>query len=844
MNLLKSVRNFAMANVLAVFPLLWAVLGWMPDQVKVRMRGWEEAPGSIMAKGVALAGEEYGEWSGGRVFRFYLRAGMEWKDLVFRFPGASGIDAVERVELQKWKLLSLGKRGNGLTERGPGTTEYVFPNPRFDLVGVAGGKVAWALAALELLLAVLSWWCARRHQEESWKKLLPPAIAVVLALTLLTQVALPIQSYWANRASYPFSFGALAVAVSGRFAWMSALGIVAVTLLSRCFGRWVFGMVFALAVCIYLESGILSNGLANLNGDVFLLQDRTRAMWDAAVWTTVFAGVLAVHPFLRKRYVLASLCLMLMVGASMFDTKHENLADKSKLIVHDFVPIDTVIRNVTYSTNRNVMVFILDSLEREQAHAIMEDPEAGPKLREQFRGFTEYTNNVGALPQTLIAVPNLLTGRYPDGTESIADYAWSCYGQESALRDFLEIGYDVFVTTPGLGCGFATRTSGATARTEMGCSVLGRSGNGGDVWSVRNFTRWRYMPFAAKASVSSLTVLANGFEEPREWGLYPELDQATTSPDCRGTFLLVHTEGVHVPIRWNRFGEMLSQLDDSEEACLEMGVFIMGKLGDLMDSFRDKGVYDNSLIVVLGDHGEHKNRKFLQDKMNGCLPRNARPCLWVKPVGSTHGFISCEVPSGHAQMADLLKVAARKELSEENIKDILQADQRIYRRMALPGNRWTQWTVNRDGSFIVAEGQKSFSTGDTANPLQCGYKYPLLVRRMEKLHVDFAFQNMDNDGYPCLLRDTHAASIELRVPDISRQYVLRMELYDTEGGSLRFRSDTPGAEWEEFPVRPHGEIVVHNVAADASGIARVLFERAAGPDIDVAFTSLMLEAEK
>lgn len=115
MKMTKSLlRNFVIASMFAVLPLCWAVFGWMPDQVKVRMRGWEEAPGSIMTNGAALAGEEYGEWSGGRVFRFYLRSGMVWKDLVFRFPGATGPEAVERVELQKWKLLSLCKRVNPL----------------------------------------------------------------------------------------------------------------------------------------------------------------------------------------------------------------------------------------------------------------------------------------------------------------------------------------------------------------------------------------------------------------------------------------------------------------------------------------------------------------------------------------------------------------------------------------------------------------------------------------------------------------------------------------------------------------------------------------------------------
>lgn len=37
----------------------------------------------------------------------------------------------------------------------------------------------------------------------------------------------------------------------------------------------------------------------------------------------------------------------------------------------------------------------------------------GLGMREQFRGFTEYAENVGACPQTLMAVPSLLTASIP-----------------------------------------------------------------------------------------------------------------------------------------------------------------------------------------------------------------------------------------------------------------------------------------------------------------------------------------------------------------------------------------------------------------------------------------------
>ena len=194
-------------------------------------------------------------------------------------------------------------------------------------------------------------------------------------------------------------------------------------------------------------------------------------------------------------------------------------------------------------------------------------------------------------------------------------------------------------------------------------------------------------------------------------------------------------------------------------------------------------------------------------------------------------------------MASLLKAAALRRLSEEDVGSILTADKRVYRRMALLGNEWTDWVVAPDGAFVVEEHSRSADSRDKARPVACGRRYPLFWRNLKTLDADFAFRNLGVDARPYLPRDTQEGSVEFRVPDAGKRYVLRLELNAAEAGSLRFRCDSPSAEWEEFPVRPHGEIVVHGVTADSAGMARVVFERASGPDVDVAFTCLMVEEE-
>lgn len=829
-----------------MLPMLWAGLGWMPDQVKVYMRGTEEAPGAIAGNGASLAGEPYGVWEGGRGFRFYLQTGMEWEKLAFRFPGKSGAEGVERIELQKWKLLAMGKDGRGLKPSGTTEGEYVFGNPSFERVQVAGGGIPAGVACAEALLLLVSWICAKRHHEEGGRSLWPAVAGVALALTLLMQVALPVQSYLANRSAYAFSAGELFGAVGVRFVWMGAVVAAALGLLTRCFGRWVLSASLAFGVCVYLESGALSADLPSLNGDWWFFYNQKRALWDWAVWGGVFAAFLGLHPILRNHQGGVALCLAAMVVASMLDVQPEEEAETGHLVVDDFVPLDEAIRDVAYSTNRNVMVFILDSLEREQAQAILDDSEAGPGLREQFRGFTEYAENVGACPQTLTAVPNLLTGKYPgEGEKGAADYAWSCYSADSALAAFLERGHAVYMTTPGLGCGYTTDGRGRDGAGERGESgVLARKGKDGWTWSVRETSRWRWMPFGAKARCASLVELgADSTRELREWSVCPKLAGGKTRTDGKDVFLFVHTEGVHVPIRYNRRGETLAGRQEGGDPYVEQGIFAMKALGDLMDSYREAGIYDQSLIFVLGDHGGHGEQGNTQDIIENRLPRRARPCLWVKPEGSRHGFASSSLPTSHAKVSRLLKESSVRKLGEGEIQEILQTDRRVYREMALWGTGWKDWVVGRDGAFAIEEGGGSGKAEARARPLKTGHLYSLYWKDMGENGADIFFDGMAARAFPVFAAGMEEVTLRLRVPDPARTYALKLQTGERGRGELLFRCGAPGQEWQTRKVEPYGTVTLKGVVAGGDGMATIVCRRGGGAREDIAFPALALENE-
>lgn len=832
---LKALRNYLVANLCALVPLWYVAFGWMPDQVKVYMRNPVTEPVSIVADDSILLGDDYGTWAEGRIWRFYLRDGMEWASLAFRLPGDAGADAVARIELQKWKLLSLGKAGTALGKAEAGNNEYRDPKPRFERMGFASKTVGMGLAGVECLLFALSWLFARRHREEHWRTLLPSVLGVSLALTLLMQAALPIQSYIANQSSFSFTFPALCGAVAFRFFSWFAWNTLAIFLLAWCFGRWILAPVFAFSICAYLESGILAAGQPSLNGDWTFFADRLRARWDAAVWAGVFVLVFAIHRWIKNWYGVAGLCIVVMLAASMLDVKPERKANTSNLMVDDFSSIETVIRSVTYSTNRNVMVFVIDSLEREQAHAIMEDPVAGPGLRGKFCGFTEYVDNVGTGNSSEYAVAAMFTGKYPESIAGLPAYFVSPFGGESVLGDYLAEEANVYLATAALGYGYTNRKIRRDDRVGQG-----------EGWGMEELSRFRWIPFAAKGRIARIMELGRPHSDGvgREDVVYPILGECAIQPGSNLSFLFLHTTGVHYPILWNRRGERLPSADDTSSGAVEAGIYVLTQLGELFDTYRERGIYDNSLILVLADHGNHGHKA----DTPGGLPGTARPFLWVKEPWNRKEFSASNLPTSHAKIAELLRAACRNELGENEVGHLLTSGRRLYREAF--GLRRTDWWVENDGRVTIESGEMSNSSAGNLHPLKAGYSYSFDLRgsgasELEDIELSGFFMKY----WPRWFNDRPEVGIRFRPPTPDGRWRVQLTVVpwmwspdetdnNEHGACFRFFSKGQGIE-----TRTSGEADLRGLVADKDGLINITVERGKGIHSICRLTRMLVEEE-
>lgn len=848
---IKTLRNFLVANICVLWPVLWIGLSWVPDMVKVETRDGVEV--CLVYHGETMRGEESGWWGEGPVWRFFLPRGAKWTDFCIQTDGDGEKEDLGTIWLQKW-LFKFGRSGTELSKREGKEKTWGLSDGCRGKIRLASRTVAVGLLGLETLLALSSRGFARRRPnsgEKGWCG----AMGVGLVLAFVMEVVLPLQSYLANASLFPYLWGDLLPALAVRFAVAAVLAMLALRTLEYCFGRWTLGLALAFVVCAYLESGVLSMGLPTLKGGWWFFENPSRALWDTLVWMFVFVVMLSLSHPLHEHWGKTAACVAILSASSLLDVKREEKIDTSKFVVNELLPIATVIQSVEYSPTKNILIFVIDSLEREQAHAAMEDEQYGAKLRAQFKGFTEYLDNVGTGSDSLVAVANLLTGDYPESVAGIVDYYESVFSSKSVLGDCLENGWDVFLAPSALGHGYTNQKKNLFEE-EAAMPVVQRPIVEGQPWNLAEFCRFRWMPFALKARFLWLAPKglsrSSGVGWSREWKLFPALEKAPVSESSKGTFAFFHTSGVHIPVDYNRNGELMQFPDNSDHGCVEMAVFLLSQLAELFDSYRERGIYDNSLIVVLADHGHHAYLENDFSEKSGTLPGAARPFLWVKPIGAMEDFATSILPTSHARICNLLRRSIHENLGADAIHDVLCVDEedRVFRTLSLLTREKDDWVVNKNGSVSVRHGILGEGSTGPRVALKSGVGYSLDVDQVAQKNLDIAYDNLFAQRELGMGPSARDMQLRFRVENPACRYTVRLTMSmkrigtppDNEGACMEFHLNGIDRR-EKAPRSSHLEVVLEHAVPDGDGWITINGIRGDGLNSFVYFHNLTVTAE-
>ena len=304
------------------------------------------------------------------------------------------------------------------------------------------------------------------------------------------------------------------------------------------------------------------------------------------------------------------------------------------------------IRSFRFSSTRNVLVFILDSVPASLAADVTREH---PELTTAFSGFTAYNNNIGMHYDTRKGVPGLMTGIYLEPDVRATDYTMSCFGYNSFLYDFVTNNYLVYFSGGALPNGYCnklieTDDDSLNQESPSGSLALFRYSKEIPYVSLYEVSLLRLVPYYYKLRVIfdvtkpggrvDIINSGTGRVEDEKW-VYSILEEAPIANDGNKSFGLFHTMGVHPGVNVDSEGNTLPKTPTTPLEYKEPLMYRLKQLGHLFKTMKEKGVYDNSFIVVTADHGLDCMKT--DDRMHGA----ESAMLWIKPAKCNERHCRC-----------------------------------------------------------------------------------------------------------------------------------------------------------------------------------------------------------
>ena len=440
-------------------------------------------------------------------------------------------------------------------------------------------------------------------------------ICALLPVTLL--LAGPAHLYFTNAAEFsaPFADHLRYLAPSALVLFLGlGLALVACERRPRT-GEFAVALLFALSALVWLQGNVLVFDYGPLDGrGIQWHGKRVQASVELAVWATVLVAALVWRRATCRWAVAGSAALLLIqLGTVAFEAATADRARTWKPAAEMRVALHTL------APERNVIVLIVDTFQADVFKALLE---RRPSLAGRLEGFTLFANTTGGYPTTAASLPMMLTGQTYENAEPVADFVQRELAENSLASLFLERGYQVDLmplTRYVMSCNQAFASNCIELRRVVQDDDLLQAFD--ETTRLLDVTAFRHVPHVLKPFVHndgnwvvSDALEVFGVDAVREghWLDTAFIEQfrtgAVVSDELPGTFKLYHLIGLHPPFRLNescqeRAVDQTHDKDVQRAIALTQAGCVFDYIEVFLDRLRELGVFDQSLIVIAGDHG-------------------------------------------------------------------------------------------------------------------------------------------------------------------------------------------------------------------------------------------------
>ena len=465
--------------------------------------------------------------------------------------------------------------------------------------------------------------------------------ALILAAcgSFLIMIFSPLDLYFNNIKDFWFDFGIvfpiLFKSFIKCFLTLSALFLVCLLLFDELYHVVYIG-AFAAFVCAYIQGNFLAGKLPSLDGSAIdwslyhiqMLQSRY-------LWSLLPLAVLLIARFVRMKgfykitkYVNLLITAMLAVSLLTVGIRNKGFSDKNYRIA-------TSDHLFEMSEKQNFIILMVDALDARIFGQIMQE---NPEYAEYFEDFTFFPDTVGAYTFTSYAMPQVLTGEWMENQTDYQTYFSESMDNSPLFADLKEKDYRMGMYETNL----YYDSDNIYQFENIHDAEVDFKSRDEFMETEKELFIFKYAPYQLKRDhVPDMltfyrTQQINGdmdiFSDNNE-NFYNKIHSEPIVMTQDKCFKFIHIEGAHVPFRYNKDVERIDTEDGSYEQNVLCSITIMNAY---LSALKEAGAYDNTAIIIMGDHGFNYDNDEYWGRWN--------PALLVKGIDEHHEYTESLAP--------------------------------------------------------------------------------------------------------------------------------------------------------------------------------------------------------
>lgn len=318
----------------------------------------------------------------------------------------------------------------------------------------------------------------------------------------------------------------------------------------------------------------------------------------------------------------------------------------------------------TVSSDKNFFIFLADAVESKSFNEILKE---STEYNELLQDFTYFEDAAGGYAVTKDSIPLILTGKWSKNEKEFSEFYNESF-EESKLFDGLEKKhYNMNLYEPELF--FNRKNAKRFANVTINCDKVDK------VSFFKQLTKYilfKYLPYQLKRYAKIETAdfklcrISNEESSYYEWDddiNYNIFKNKKLVIDENKQFKFYHIEGGHVPYNYD---ENLNKIPEEEGTYAMKLKATIKIISEFINSLKQNGVYDNSVIIIMADHGigRTKNR--------------ANPMLYIKGINEHHEMEVSQAPLSYGDLIDAYEELLEGKKSNELFNNLDENRTRLY----------------------------------------------------------------------------------------------------------------------------------------------------------------------